>query len=163
MAYDNRALVGVGGWLAFFVITLAVLSPLGTIAALFGNLYANPAVAQAYGARWPLVQTIEWTITAAVVAGSWFMAWRLMRVHTPATLRIVRIGLPLCFLLPALLETAVIAVLIGQPFATMFAAVLPQLIRPVVYVVVWSLYLARSERVANTYTPDTDPLEAVFE
>src|ERR1700742_863008 len=77
MAYGDPDGGGVGGWLAFLVLVLAVLRPLAVLVSTASNLYGDPNVALAYGAAWPTIQGFEWLLTAAMIGTCWYLAWRL--------------------------------------------------------------------------------------
>jgi len=162
--YDDRALVGVGGWLAFFVISLAVLTPLAMAAGTAANLYGNPAIGAAYGDRWMALQAFEWTLSLLVIALAWFMAWRLMKVEVWQTVRIVIAGIWLIGIGSVVVEGLGVWLIGGMSFDLTVGAIAPELIRPCIYGAVWTAYFLRSQRVANTYLrePDESDVTEIF-
>ena len=83
-------------------------------------------------------------------------------MRTPATPRIVIVGLWL--LGPVLLIATLLlgAALFDSSLGAMIAAGGGALVRPFVYAAIWTAYLRRSERVANTYGRRTEDLAATF-
>lgn len=156
---DDRTLVGVGGWLAFFVISLAVLTPLAMIAGTAVNLYGDPAVASAFGERWAALQVFEWALSLLVVALALFMAWRLMKVQVWQSVRIVIAGIWFVGLGSLIVEALGVWLVGGLAFDVAFGAIAPELVRPILYGGVWTAYFLRSERVANTYAREPDQSE----
>jgi hypothetical protein len=155
----DRTLVGVGGWLAFFVISLAVLTPLAMVAGTAINLYGDPAVGSAFGERWAALQAFEWTLGLLVIACSWFMAWRLMKVQVWQSVRIVIAGIWLLGLGTVVVEGLGVWLVGGMSFDLALGAIAPELIRPFIYGAIWTAYFLRSERVANTYARNSDQSE----
>ena len=157
--YDDRTLVGVGGWLAFFVISLAVLTPLAMIGGTAANLYGDSAIAAAYGDRWTALQIFEWALSLLIIALAWYMAWRLMKVEVWQTVRIVIAGIWLLGIGSVILETLGVWLIGGLSLDLALGAIGPELIRPFIYGAIWTTYFLRSRRVANTYLRNADPNE----
>jgi len=151
MAYDTRALRGIGGWLAFFILTLTVFGPIGSVTQTMSDLYGNPAIADFYGANWGLLQAIELTVMAATIAASLFMGWRLYAVHNWQSVRIAIAGMWIAPLVGMLIDAAAVALVAGLPLGPLLSQLGGELFRPAVYAAIWTAYLLRSERVANTY------------
>src|SRR5262245_51659737 len=93
MAYTDPDGAGVGGWLAFFVLVMAVFSPLGIVVTTAGALYGDAGIAQAFPDLWSTIQAFEWTLAALSIAGCWYIAWRLNKVQVWQTVRITIIGI----------------------------------------------------------------------
>jgi len=165
MAYDSRTLRGVHGWLAFFIISLGILRPLGILFATASDLYGDPAMPGAYGANWPLAQAGEWIVAALLILGCWYLAWCLLTRHVWKTIRIVIPGLWATAFLPPTILMLFIGALLPLPFDKLLVLWGGQLIRPAIYATIWTAYFLRSERVANTYEryPDENELGEVFE
>jgi hypothetical protein len=163
MAYDKRALVGVGGWLAFFIITLC-LNAFATLVNAF-QVSAIPGTAR-FGADWTAYLALTWGLSAAKAAAFGYMAWRLNARQFAATPRIVIRGLWIVAVLPGFLDALGGMALLGLSAYDAGRSMGTELFRPMIYAAVWTAYLLRSERVANTYAdPDgeADQLAAVFE
>ena len=146
--YGRRGPAGMSGWLAVFVVTLGLnavicLSLSGSLArdALNGSgPIANPRLHR-------------YVVAAALLAmirsaGYAIVAWRLVGSRTRWTPRIAIAGVWL--------------IGPGSWLATGATASWAAL-GPILYAAIWTAYLLRSDRVANTYAPrDDDHLAAVF-
>lgn len=156
---------GIGGWLAFYLLTLGIISPLVTGINLYANLYADPAVGQFYGERWPAIQATTFAINFLLYAAVFYIVWRFFFRRNWKTVRLA-IGVMWIAVVPApLLEVAIVWILGGVDLATLMPAVASDLVKPIIYTTVWTAYLLRSTRVANTYprqAPDEE-LATVFE
>ena len=153
--------VGVRGWLLFFVLALALFSPLMALAGMV-TVLTDPEVAFSFGEAWPAVLTMEWALFAASVAGLWFLAWRLVYVRNPATVRIVVAGIWIVAVGGLFAEFALIAAIAGIPIGLMIPEAGTEIVRPFVFCTIWTLYLLRSRRVDNTYRRSPDRVAEVF-
>lgn len=141
---------GVGGWLAFFLLTLGLFNPLYTAY----NLYTSLNETRPLFDQYPGLRTIiyaDTAVSAALMALSIYAAIALFRIQ-PNAVRIAKTFL-LLFLVYALVAPFTL-LLAGLPDAAnqaMLAAIIPELVRPVVYFAVWFSYLTKSERVKATY------------
>ena len=163
MAYDRRSLTGIGGWLAFFIITLG----LSALASLL--LAAMAAVALFGGATAPLggsAYAVVLLLLALVRTGGYaFLVWLMNWRQVDTTPRRVIIGLWVLALGLACIDVTAALLLTEVDARSLGYALGVDLVRPLIYAAVWTAYLLRSERVANTYTAD-DPdrqLATVFE
>jgi hypothetical protein len=165
VAYDSRALTGVHGWLAFFIISLGILTPISTLIGISVDLYGDPATSAAYGTNWPIAQAGEWTVAALAIFGCWYLSWRLLTKQVWKTIRIVIPGLWAMAFLPQSILILFVGALLPLPFEQLLALWGMQLIKPTIYATIWTAYFLRSERVANTYEryPDENELSGVFE
>ena len=154
--YDDRSLVGVGGWLAFFVIILAVLTPLRVLATLGMDLYGDPAVASFYADSWGAIQAFEWSMAILTIGSGWFLAWRLMKVETWQTVRLVIAGIWLLSVGVTIVELLGVSLIGGLPIDKMVVGLGAELVRPFIFSALWTAYFLRSRRVANTYLRDPD-------
>ena len=161
MSYDDRYLRGVGGWLAFLFIILAFFTPIAVGISIFAVL-RDPAMAAAYGEAWPILQGIALFIAAVNVAGAWYLAWRINSVHEPATVPVVIGGLWAINVGLLLVEVVAVAVAAGIGLGDMLGASAVDLGRGVVFATVWTLYMLKSRRVANTYGRSEDEVSEVF-
>jgi hypothetical protein len=151
MAYSDPEGGGVGGWLAFLVLILAAFRPLALLFSTYTGLYGDPQVGLAYGAIWSSLQLFEWALTAATVAGCWYLAWRLNSRPVWRTVPIVIAGIWIVSLGYQLVETLGITMIANVPLDLLFGAVVPEMVRSVIFSLLWTAYLLRSKRVANTY------------
>ena len=125
MAYDDRALRGVGGWLAFFIVTLAIISSLRGLVDLWSLFTVG--IPPALPDRWPLFRALGVAEVLVSIGIGWFLAYRLV---------------------------AATAFLLKLPVDRMIAAGGLGLVQGVGYSLIWTLYLQHSRRVANTYAED---------
>jgi len=151
MAYGDPDGGGVGGWLAFLVLVLAVFRPLAVLVSTVANLYGDPNVALAYGAVWPTVQAFEWLLNAAMIGGCWYLAWRLYYRPVWRTVPITIAGIWLVSVAYQLIDLAGVSVISGAPFGLLIGYVVRPLVQSVIFSALWTAYLLRSKRVANTY------------
>jgi hypothetical protein len=141
---------GVGGWLAFFILTLALFNPLYTAY----NLYTILNETRPLFDQYPGLRTILYADTAGTAALMGFSIYSgiaLFRIQ-PNAVRIAKTYLVL-FLIYALLSPFAVF-LAGLPDAAneaMLGAIIPELLRPVVYFAIWFSYLTISKRVKATY------------
>jgi hypothetical protein len=159
MDYDDRHLAGIGGWLAFFLISIGILRPLSLVASVRGQLYADPRLAGFYGDQWWLVEGGEWLIVAASIGGLWFMAWRLTKVENWTSVRIAVAGLWLVDFGGRLLELLLVGSTGRVAAARLGEVIAPQLVGPLIIDTLWTAYLLRSRRVANSYPRQGSPDE----
>jgi len=148
---DETELRGVGGWLGFFVVVIAIISPLRLLIGAYINLYTDPQVALAYGALWPSIQAAEWSIIGAALLVHAFITWRLLRVQRWSS---VRITIVLIWLLAAgvtWIELVAVSMIAQLPLAALADGIVLEMARPFIFCLIWTAYLLRSERVANTY------------
>jgi hypothetical protein len=161
MSYSDSELRGVGGWLAFLVIVLAALTPIRIVVSTL-EVYSDPALPGVFGRNWGLVQAVEIGLSVLSIAFSLYLAWRLNSVHTPRTIRLVIPGLWILSLGVMAAELIVLSILGGLPIDAMAGAVAPELFRGAIFAGVWTAYLLKSERVANTYAEPEDEVSEVF-
>lgn len=163
MAYTDPEGAGVGGWLAFFVLVIAIFSPLGVVITTAAALYRDNGIAQAFPDSWVAIQAFEWALAAISIAGCWYIAWRLNKVQVWRTVQITIAGLWLLSVGTLAMEFIGISLLTGVAVANIAAAAMgPQLIRPFVFAAIWSAYFLRSKRVANTYPRHGTEIAEVF-
>ncbi|MEA3014418.1 MAG: hypothetical protein QOD42_2963 [Sphingomonadales bacterium] len=160
---DDGELRGVGGWLATFVVILAVISPLFSIFQVYQALYADPVVAAGYAEAWTTIQAFEWSLVAVCALAAWFAAYRLVSVHNWLSVKIA------IFTIWAIAIGGTVAELAGVSWITGLSAglILAEggtglIVRPIIFCLIWTTYLLRSERVANTYR-GSDGQAEVFE
>lgn len=141
---------GVGGWLAFFLITLGVITPGASIIVTLLS-FNDPDTLLAY----EMYPSLVWTqiaMTTVLMAACWFACWRFLKVFNRATVRI-GIGTVLFLtLLSILVEPMVVSAITGIRFGEIAGAMGPELFRPIVYAAIWTTYLLVSKRVQNTYS-----------
>ena len=162
MGYGDRTLVGIGGWLAFFVIIMAVFTPLATVMNLVE--LTQPETSAVFGDRMGTIMGLEIGLGLINVLGAWFLVWRLVKVERWQTVRIVIAGIWILGVGLALVELLLLAFVggVGTDIVVQGGALV--MVRPVIFATLWTAYFLKSERVANTYLRDADPdeLDQVF-
>jgi hypothetical protein len=153
MSYTGDDVAGVGGWLSFLVIMLAVLTPLGLVAGTASDLYGDPAIATFFGPVWGQLQAISWASVLLGVAVCWFLVYRLNRVENWATVRLTIAGLWFLAAGLSVVQIGAISYYSGVPVVTLLGEAPLEIVRPLVVATAWTLYLLMSRRVANTYRP----------
>lgn len=165
MAYGKSDVSGVGGWLAVFLLTFAVILPIAPLLIIARSVFAGGIAVDVAGLpAWLSYRAVAAMVCAAQVATCWFATWRLLRVRHWNSVRLT---------ITAILIVAPGYVLIDMLAATTFFGVsvsaLPKayaggMTRAVAYSTIWIAYFLRSQRVANTYprATDEDRLTAVF-
>lgn len=161
MSYDDSDLRGIGGWLAFLLIVLAVFSPIRIVISTV-QIYSDPTIAAVFGQRWGLVQGVEIFLSALDIAGFWYVAWRLNSVHVWQSVRIAIAGLWILGLGVMMVEILAVAAIGGIPVGTMLEGGAVDIARSIVFAGVWSAYLLKSRRVANTYADREENVAEVF-
>jgi hypothetical protein len=161
MAHDDGELRGIGGWLAFFLVTLGVITPVFSILSV-AALSADAAVAASYGELWSTLLALEWSLVGITVAAAWLAVWHFFTVRSRRTVRLAVAVLWLIALLAVLGEPLGISLVTGLPLGQFLGQ---DVVRPLVYSTLWTAYLLKSERVANTYPAagTDDEIAATFE
>ena len=162
MAYNDEGGAGVGGWLALFVLAMALFTPAAMVVSTAGALYGDASVAAAYGDRWTAIQAFEWTLAALVVAGCWYIAWRLNKVQVWKTVRMTIAWLWIVALGSTFADFAGISLLTGLPIGDLLRGAGAEIVRPLAFAGLWTAYFLRSKRVANTYRHDSAEVAEVF-
>lgn len=145
MAYDERALQGIGGWPAFLIALLGIVQPLW---------FLLDAVLLWQDASTPVADRWAMTMAGAVrLAIMLLVAWRLYAVHRPETLRIAIPALWAGTMGVTVLESSILYLIGDPPDAETLATDATLLAQDALFAAIWTLYLRRSRRVANTYAP----------
>ena len=153
-ASDTQQLRGIGGWLLFFLLTFAVFAPIrGGVEAFIEpeTPAADPDTAMATWIGLGAYLVFTWAITAwFVFTRRWSSVLTMIAVLWLETL----FNIASLAFLPGLDGAPAVGALIGFQAVTAF-----------VYPSVWTAYLLKSVRVANTYPrdPADENLPQVFE
>lgn len=151
MSFTGDNVAGVGGWLAFLMLTLAVFTPLYMVFGTYSDLYGDPFLPAAVGSQWGMIQGVIWGAVAVALAICWFLTYRLNKVENWNTVRLTIAGLwTLAVGLP-LLQVLLLSATTGAPISMIFQAAPFEFIRPPVVAAAWTAYLLMSLRVSNTY------------
>jgi len=153
---------GVGGWLAFFLVTLGILTPAFSVLSIIA--LGNRPDMQLGLALYPSLLPGEWILAAITTLIAWFAVYRFLRIFNWNTV-IIGIGAIWTMLLIFTIgEPSFVSVVTGVPLAEILASMSStDFARHIIYCSIWTLYLLKSRRVANTYCgrhPDGDALPA---
>jgi hypothetical protein len=160
MANNDSELRGIGGWLAFFLVTLGIVTPVSSLASV-AVLSADSDVAASYGELWDRLLIFEWAIAGVAAAAGWVTVWLFFNARRWATIRLAVAVLWGLAALGLVGEPLVVSLLGGIAFGDIFAEAPADFVRPLVYSSIWTAYLLKSERVANTYPRDGSVHEVV--
>ena len=164
MANYDGELRGIGGWLGLFLVTLGVFTPLSVLISV-GTLAGDAAVAAQYGATWDRLLLFEWTFAGVSVVAAWAAVWQFFTVQRWRTVRFAIGVLWTLAFLGVVGEPLMVSLLTGLSYADLYAGAAGEFVRPLIYSSIWTAYLLKSERVANTYprTASDDEVVEVFE
>ena len=158
MAIFDNDIRGIGGWLAFFLVTLGLITPISSLLSV-GALAADPAAAAGYGEAWSTLIAFEWAMAGITAAAAWFAVWQFFKVKRRRTVRIAIAVLWLMATIALVVEPIGVAALAGITYGDLFEQTPADFVRPVVYSTIWTAYLLKSVRVANTYPVDGSAAE----
>ncbi len=160
---DSRPeLHGVSGWLGFLVVVLGILSPARMLIHAVGNIREIAILGQMLGPNTSTYIPFSWGLVAVSAAGSIFLAYRLLAVHRWSSVGIVITGLWCLALLPSLIDAVVSSILFPEFAGAMIPEALSSAARSSISAALWTAYLVKSKRVANTYITDADETRRVF-
>lgn len=143
-------LLGVKGWLLFFIIGLSVLSPLvglgQTAAAITGAEFHAPMLKAMD--NWATYKTGTWLLLFSCLAWQWYVAYGLVKHRVPLsvarTKRFLLLAPGILVLGDIVLSTSLMDVTApGEWVAALFKGYIAS--------AVWYAYFVRSRRVRNTY------------
>ena len=144
---------GVKGWLLTFIIIMAVISPVWSVIQVYRELYTGEA---AYLPDIPQVAQLRmfsWALVAVDAAIGWFAVYRLLAVRNWLSVQIaiacVWIGSVGIMIAGLFGVTAITGASIGDLMAEGSGP--RTIIQPFGFAIIWTAYLLKSERVANTY------------
>lgn len=159
---DRSELQGVGGWLGFLVFVLGILSPARMLFQTIANIRETAIMGQVLGPNTSIYIQFTWALVAVSVAGSIFLAYRLLAVHRWSSVGIVIIGLWCLALLPTLIDAVTASILFPEIVGTMVLEALWSAAKSSISATIWTAYLMKSKRVANTYIKDSDETQRIF-
>jgi hypothetical protein len=152
---------GIGGWLLFFLVTLGIFNPALRLFALIGLASIRPA--PPLTARWPMVLVSEGLLGILGILGCLYLCWRMLHVFEWESVRRTVIGLWLLNPGVVVLDTLMTPAILQVSFANYLSLAAVSVIRSLIYAGLWSAYLLRSKRVANTYVRPGHDIAIVFE
>lgn len=159
MALDDKVGAGIGGWLAFFVVVIAFFTPAAMVVAAAAALYGgiDGGIVDIEG---PTIEVFKWAIVALVTAGCWYIAWRLHKMKVWQTVRIAIAGLWIIAIGSTAADVIGISLITGVPIGWLLEGAVSEIVRPLAFAGLWTAYLLRSRRVANTYPREAAPAKA---
>lgn len=159
---DRSELQGVGGWLGFLVFVLGILSPARMLFQTIANIRETAIMGQVLGPNASIYIQFSWALVAASAAGSVFLAYRLLAVHRWSSVRIVLIGLWCLASIPTLIDALVGSILFPEFVGAIVSEALWSAAKSSISATIWTAYLMKSKRVANTYIKDNDETQHIF-
>ena len=155
---------GVKGWLLTFVIIMAVVSPGWAAIRTYTDLYTGDAAYLGDLPTFAAIRTLAWATVGFAALVGWFVAWRLVAIHNWMSVRLAIAGIWLGSVGTLVIQYFGATWFIGLSGDLLLAVAEPQdFIRPFIFGIVWTSYLLKSERVANTYRESTQEQAGVFE
>ncbi len=159
----DQELRGVGGWLVLLIFILGIISPIRIVIETGVNLNVAADVAQSLGPNWAGYKVISWIMSLAAAACSVFLAYRLKEVHRRSTVGLVIKGMWILAFVPQLLDLMLGLILFPHlSDALLDGSMVGELMKSFIFPTVWSLYLLKSVRVANTYSVDGHAAQEIF-
>ncbi len=146
-------LKGVGGWLAFLVVSLVLLWPLGGLISIYEGFVNIEQTFDVTGlASWRQHKTMTWLLFIVSTVTSMLAGYRLYKEHAKESVRFAIYAIWLAG--PILNLTAIMAgiLILGVPYAGGgFWQGFASIVFSVCIASLWTAYLKRSVRVKNTY------------
>jgi len=150
---SNAALTGVGGWLMLLVIAMIVIKPLVDIAVTSTGI-KEAEIQYPYLASlgdWNSFKTILWMTVTITSAMSIYGGWGLIKGRDWSVVRRAQIILwlvnPIAMIIAGFLVPYMIFG-VNEPIDSDF---IQEILRSVIVVSIWTIYLSVSKRVRNTY------------
>ena len=159
----NGELRGVAGWLLVFVIIMAVISPLISAVMVYRELYTGEAAMLDGIPMFESLRTAGWAMVAFDALIGWFVAWRLVAIHNWLSVQLAIAAIWFAAVAGTVGTILALTAITGASAGDVLAASGPwEHIRPFIFCLIWTSYLLKSERVANTYRNPEEQAE-VFE
>ncbi|WP_411341534.1 DUF2569 family protein [Sphingopyxis sp. J-6] len=155
-------LKGVAGWLRLLVIILSVISPLRSIIQTGVALQIAPDIEAQLGTKWTIYEVFAWSLTAATAMATLYLAYRLVWVQNRSTVRLVIRGLWAVSMGALALDFIVASALWPENITQLDPEYIKGIFQSLIFATVWSLYLTKSRRVANTYVDDETEAQQIF-
>lgn len=158
MMDGKKELKGVGGWLAFLVISMGILSPLRTLGGYYRDVILTERANSLSGI--PVWETYKWVVLALVVVSAVLFLLAAYRLWKQPVWRSVRFAIMAMWLACTGMDVIGMMVLyfvFGADFAKMvWYDGMGQVFQGMIYPAIWTIYLLKSKRVRNTYRKVTD-------
>ena len=155
---EKKELKGIGGFLAFLIISLGLLSPAVTVYGYYTNVIL--AEQTSHVASQPVWGTFKMIAMGFMLAGCvlfWLAAYGLFRHHVWRSVRRAILAMWVAYVGLDVLAMAVFYIVFGKEFVLItLQGVTGDAVRSLIYPSIWTLYLLRSRRVRNTYRRESD-------
>lgn len=139
-----------GGWLMLLVVGLALFAG-GMALRIPAYFDPVPAVEAYYGERWVWLQAI-FTISALVVVfGNFYLCLKLLTDFRWQTVRLTIAGLWLIFCARSMIMSLATGLVAGIDLVLVVRQTAGNLGLMTAFAAIWTVYLLRSKRVAETY------------
>lgn len=153
-AAKNAHLIGVHGWLFFFVLTLMVFSPLRTLGETARNISdverAYPTIVDL--AEWGNYKTAIWIAVLGYSIALVWAGWSLKRHLIPSSVSAAIAVMWICPIALIAIDMYAAMAFLGMEALDYFSTeIIVGMIGWLVYAGVWTAYLKLSRRVKNTY------------
>jgi hypothetical protein len=159
----DHELKGVGGWLSLLVFILGIISPIRIVLTTGVSLNIPVDVEQSLGPNWAGYEIMCWVLAAIAASGAVYLAYRLKEVHSRSTVALVIKGLWILSFAPPLVDLLLSLVLFPHMSNALLDSTLAaELAKGLIFPTIWSLYLMKSVRVANTYVDDETDARRIF-
>lgn len=154
MAIESKnKLRGVGGWLAFLIFSLMILSPLLSLGRLEIELTTAERLYPYLSRRtsWSHYKIVSWGILAVAIVVSFAAGYRLWKSHRPETIKFTIWSLWLIWLIPLFIDLIAGILILNASLAVTAPGYLKVIISSTIGAGLWTWYLKKSVRVKNTY------------
>jgi uncharacterized protein DUF2569 len=160
----RHELYGFGGWLLFFVIILAGVTPLVEIVSVYSALYGGQSdFLRPVITNWSGFSLALWSLVAFECGLFGYTGYRLVRDYRPSTIRLARITIWISGLILPSFGILLTGMFVDYPildtYSLTFAEGPFEIIRPIIWAGIWTLYFAKSERVRITYLTSAEDAE----
>lgn len=154
---------GVRGWLLTFVIIMAVISPAWSAISVYRELYTGQGALLPDVPMVASLKLLAWGLVAFDALVGWFVAFRLVTVHNWLSVQLAIAGIWISSIGGTIAGIAGLVSITGLSVGDVLTETGPgEVIRPFIFCLIWTAYLLKSERVANTYRGGEEQAE-VFE
>lgn len=165
MAHRDDQISGVRGWLLLLVLILGLFVPLVALMHILDQFYLADQPIESLLPGWPAFRASETALDIVHIALSLIIAWRLCAVFRWDTVRFAIAGIWITGIGASLVDLSFSLLILDRQLAATAEAEAIPAISAAAYCTLWTAYLLRSRRVANTYPrpSDEDRLAAVFD
>lgn len=143
---------GVKGWLLTFVIILGLVSPAWSAFRVYQEFHTGAGAALGDIPLFVQLKTYVWITIAVRAVIGWIAVYRLLTVFNWRSVQIAIGAVWLISVGGAIAQYAGLTWITGLQFSDVMAEVGPRgILTPLGFALIWTAYLLKSERVANTY------------